>query len=41
MQDAMLDGFKDLIAGQNIEYQGSVRAVSEEVRKREQQPKKV
>jgi len=37
MRDSILDGFKDLIAGRSIEYQGSVREVIKQVRKKEQQ----
>ena len=37
MRDSILDGYQDLIAGRSIEYQGSVREVIKQVRKKEQQ----
>ena len=36
-EDVNNDGYKDLIAGRSIEYQGSVREVIKQVRKKEQQ----
>lgn len=35
MRDSIVDGFKDLIAGRSIEYQGSVREVIKELRNKE------
>ena len=37
MRDSILAGYQDLIAGRSIEYQGSVREVIKQVRKKEQQ----
>ena len=37
MRDSILAGYQDLIAGHSIEYQGSVREVIKQVRKKEQQ----
>ena len=37
MRDSILAGYQDLVAGRSIEYQGSVREVIRQVRKKEQQ----
>ena len=37
IRDSILVGYQDLIAGRSIEYQGSVREVIKQVRKKEQQ----
>lgn len=37
MRDAILDGFKDLIAGRSVEYRGSVRDLIKEVQNQSSQ----
>lgn len=37
MRDSILAGYQDLITGRSIEYQGSVREVIKQVRKKDQQ----